>query len=106
MVTAIVILILLTIAASLASWLFGRWPAGRTRISSTALAIDGGGATLPIGTVAHLATGATTWWPRFMPVYDSSPPVPPAALASAAAWPTTTWVSAKQLTTFSTGLRP
>jgi hypothetical protein len=79
MVTAVVILILLTLAASLASWLFGQWLAGRTRISGTALAIGGGGAVLLIGTVAYLAIGATTWWQRFMPVFDSSPPLPPAA---------------------------
>lgn len=79
MVTAVVILILLTVAASLASWLFGQWLAGRTRVSSTALAIGGGGAVLLIGTVAYVAIGATTWWQRFMPVFDSSPLIPPAA---------------------------
>jgi hypothetical protein len=40
MVTAVVIFILLTVAASLASWLFGQWLAGRTRVSSTALAFQ------------------------------------------------------------------
>ena len=79
MVTAVVILILLTVAASLASWLFGQWLAGRLRVSSAALAIGGGGAMLLIGTVAYLAIGATTWWQRFMPVFDSAPPLPPAA---------------------------
>ena len=79
MVTAVVILILLTVVASLASWLFGQWLAGRTRVSSTALAIGGGGTVLLIGTVAYLAIGATTWWQRFMPVVDSSPLIPPAA---------------------------
>jgi hypothetical protein len=85
MVTAVVILILLTVAASLASWLFGQWLAGRTRVSSTALAIGGGGAMLLIGTVAYVAIGATTWWQRFMPVFDSSPLIPPAAPAPAPA---------------------
>lgn len=84
MVTTVVILILLTVAASLASWLFGQWLAGRIRVSSTALAIGGGGAVLLIGTVAYLAIGATTWWQRFMPVFDSSPPIPPAAAPASA----------------------
>ena len=88
MVTAVVIFILLTVAASLASWLFGQWLAGRTRVSGTALAIGGGGAMLLIGTVAYMAIGATSWWQRLMPVFDSSPLIPPAAApapASAAA---------------------
>jgi hypothetical protein len=50
MVTAVLILVLLTIAASLASWLFGQWLAGRTRISGAALAVGGAGAVLMIGT--------------------------------------------------------
>jgi len=79
MVTDVVILILLTIAASLASWLFGQWLAGRIRVSSTALAIGGGGALLLIGTVAYVAIGATTWWQRFMPVFDSAPVIQPGA---------------------------
>jgi hypothetical protein len=79
MITTIVILTLLTVVASLASWLFAQWLAARTRISGTALAIGGCGVVLLIGTVAYLAIGATTWWQRFMPVFDSSPLIPPAA---------------------------
>jgi hypothetical protein len=55
MVATVVILILLTVAASLASWLFGQWLARRIRVSSTALAIGGSGAVLLIGTVAYAA---------------------------------------------------
>ncbi|HEV8330950.1 MAG TPA: hypothetical protein VGQ22_06000 [Steroidobacteraceae bacterium] len=80
MVTAVVILTLLTVVASLASWLFGQWLAARTRISGAALAIGGGGVTLLVGTVAYLAIGASTWWQPFMPVFDSSPLIPPAAV--------------------------
>lgn len=79
MVTAALILVLLTIAASLASWLFGQWLAGRIRISGAALAVGGAGALLMIGTVAFVVIGATTWWQRLMPVQDSSPLIPSAA---------------------------
>src|ERR1044072_7228843 len=89
MVTTVVILILLTVAASLASWLFGQWLARRIRVSSTALAFGGGGAGLLIGTVAYLAIGATTWWQRFMTVFESSPPLPPAAASPAPLHPPT-----------------
>ncbi|HKS55817.1 MAG TPA: hypothetical protein VJS12_11050 [Steroidobacteraceae bacterium] len=79
MVTAVVILTLLTVVASLASWLFGQWLAARTRITGVALAIGGGGVTLLVGAVAFVMIGATTWWQRFVPVHDSSPLIPPAA---------------------------
>jgi hypothetical protein len=79
MVTAVVILILLTVVASLASWLFGQWLAARTRISGAALVIGGGGVALLVGAVAFVMIGATTWWQRFIPVFDSSPFIPPAA---------------------------
>jgi hypothetical protein len=41
MVTAVVILTLLTVAASLSSWLFGQWLTRRTRTSGAALALGG-----------------------------------------------------------------
>ncbi|HEY7638677.1 MAG TPA: hypothetical protein VH814_03045 [Steroidobacteraceae bacterium] len=81
MVTAVVILTLLTVAASLASWLFGQWLARRTRISATALAIGGGGTMLLIGAVAFVTIGATTSWQRFMPV-PAAPPLIAPTLAS------------------------
>lgn len=84
MITAVVILTLLTVVASLASWLFGQWLAARTRISGAALAIGGGGMVLLVGAVAFVTIGATTWWQRFMPVHDSSPLIPPVAAPASA----------------------
>jgi hypothetical protein len=79
MVTVVLIFTLLTIAASLASWLFGQWLAGRTRISGAALVAGGGGVVLLIGTVGFVVIGATTaWWQRLMPRQDFSPLTTPA----------------------------
>lgn len=93
MVTAALILTLLTVAASLASWLFGQWLARRMRISGVALAMGGGGALLLIGTVAVVTIGATTWWQRLMPVRASLPltaaAVEPSLAPRADAWPAT-----------------
>jgi hypothetical protein len=59
MVTAVIILVLLTIAASLASWLFGQWLAGRIRISGAALAVGGAGvALIPVQDSAPLVASA------------------------------------------------
>jgi hypothetical protein len=88
MASAVVILTLLTVAASLASWLFGQWLAGRARISPAALALGGGGVVLLIGIVAFVVVGATTWWQRLIPVQDSAPLIAPAAVSSGDAAPT------------------
>ena len=87
MVTAVVILTLLTVVASLASWLFGQWLGARPRISGAALAIGGGGVTLLVGAVAFVMIGATTGWQRFVPTHDSSPLIAPAPVAAQPANP-------------------
>jgi hypothetical protein len=87
MVTAVVILTLLTVVASLASWLFGQWLGARTRISGAALAIGGAGVTLLVGAVAFVMIGATTGWQRFIPIHDSSPLIAPAPVAAQPANP-------------------
>lgn len=91
MVTAVVIFILLTVVASLASWLFGQWLARRTGLSGIALAIGGGGVMLLIGAVAFVVIGVTTWWQQFIPVRDASQttapvmePAPAARISAAA----------------------
>jgi hypothetical protein len=78
MVTAVFILILLTVAASLASWLFGQWRARGTRISSIAFAMGGGGTVLLIGSVALVIFTATNEWRRLVPTQDFSPMIAPA----------------------------
>ncbi len=70
--TAVLIITLLTVAASLASWLFSQWLARRARISGAALAVGGGGTVLLIGAAALVVIGAATSWQRFMPAMDSS----------------------------------
>jgi len=78
MVTAVLIVVVLTIAASLASWLFGQWLATRNRVSGAALAIGGSGALVMIGTAAFVIIVAATSWQKLMPVMESSPLIAPA----------------------------
>ena len=89
MVTAVVIVTLLTVVASLASWLFGQWLARRTRISGAALAVGGGGVVLLIASVAVVIVAASSWWPQLMPVRDLQPLTDPATTSarSTDAWP-------------------
>jgi len=72
MATAVLIVTLLTVAASLASWLFSQWLARRARISSAALVVAGGGTVFLIGAVALILVAASTGWVHFIPVEDFS----------------------------------
>ena len=90
MATAVLIIVLLTVAASLASWLFGQWLAQRSRVSGAALALGGGGALVMVGTAAFVIITATTWWQKLVPVFDSSPLIAPAAAPTSSAAPATT----------------
>jgi hypothetical protein len=89
MVTAVVIVTLLTVAASLASWLFGQWLARRTRVSGAALAVGGGGAVLLIASVAVVIVTASSWWQQLLPVQDFGPLTDSAAKAAGSTddWP-------------------
>jgi hypothetical protein len=73
MVTSAVTIILLTIVASLASWLFSQWLARRARVSGLALAVGGVGTVLLLGAVALVMVTASTSWQQLMPVADASP---------------------------------
>lgn len=88
MASAVIIVTLLTVAASLASWLFGQWLARRARISSAALAIGGGGAVLLMAALVFVIVGASSGWQHLIPVQDFSLPANPASTArSTDAWP-------------------
>ncbi len=82
MVTSAVIVTLLTIVASLASWLFSQWLARRARVSSLALAVGGVGTVLLIGAVALMIVTASTSWQQLIPVADTSPLIRTAPLQS------------------------
>lgn len=88
MATAVLIVTLLTVAASLASWLFSQWLARRARISGAALALAGGGTVLLIGAVALIVVAASTGWVHFIPVEDFSmlepAPMPVGSIETAA----------------------
>jgi hypothetical protein len=80
MLTSAVIVTLLTIVASLASWLFSQWLARRARVSGLALAVGGVGTVLLIGAVALVMVTAATSWQQLIPVVDTSPLLAPAPM--------------------------
>jgi hypothetical protein len=81
MITSAVIVTLLTIVASLASWLFSQWLARRARVSGLALAVGGVGTVLLIGAVALVMVTASTSWQQLIPVEDFSALIEPAPVA-------------------------
>lgn len=85
MVTSAVIVTLLTIVASLASWLFSQWLARRARVSGLALAVGGVGTVLLIGAVALVMVTASTSWQQLIPVVDTSPLITPAPMPTQSA---------------------
>ncbi|HET9445489.1 MAG TPA: hypothetical protein VFO35_04475 [Steroidobacteraceae bacterium] len=89
MATSVVVITLLTIVASLASWLFSQWLARRARISALALAAGGVGSTLLIGAVALVMVTTTTSWRQLIPIADTSPLVAPEPPPERSAWPAT-----------------
>jgi len=88
MATAVLVITLLTLAASLASWLFSQWLA-RRQISAAALAVGGGGVVLLIASVAFVMVAASTGWRQLIPVQDfaSTLDAGPTAACSTDAWP-------------------
>ena len=86
MAIAVLIIALLTLAASLASWLFSQWLAKRTRVSAAALAVGGAGVVLLVCAVAFVIVGASSGWLHLIPVEDFSSDSPQAA-RSTEAWP-------------------
>jgi hypothetical protein len=87
MATAVLVITLLTLAASLASWLFSQWLARKARVSPAALAVGGGGAVLLIASVAFVMVAASTGWRQLIPVQDFSATLEPKATRSTDAWP-------------------
>ena len=85
MASAVLIITLLTLAASLASWLFSQWLAKRARVSAAALAVGGGGAVLLISALAFVIVGASSGWLHLIPVQDLSPSIEPAPMPTRAA---------------------
>jgi hypothetical protein len=85
MAIAVLIITLLTLAASLASWLFSQWLARRTGISAAILAVGGGGAVLLVSALAFVIVGASSGWLHLIPVQDFSPLIEPAPMPTRAA---------------------
>ncbi|MGH8189552.1 MAG: hypothetical protein ACREUC_23550, partial [Steroidobacteraceae bacterium] len=70
MLSAALILVLLAVAGSLASWLFGQW-SSRGWQPTVTLAVAGAGALLLTGTAAITIIAATSGWKPFMPIVDA-----------------------------------
>lgn len=70
MLWAALILVLLAVAGSLASWLFGHW-SSRGRPPTGTLVVAGAGALLLTGTAALTIIAATSGWKPFMPIVDA-----------------------------------
>jgi hypothetical protein len=85
MATAVLIITLLTLAASLASWLFSQWLARRAGISTAALAVGGGGAVLLVSAVAFVIVAASSGWLHLIPAQDFSPMIEPAPMPTRSA---------------------
>jgi hypothetical protein len=85
MAAAVLIITLLTLAASLASWLFSQWLARRTGISTAALAVGGGGVVLLVSAVAFVIVGASSGWLHLIPVQSFSPLIEPAPMSARSA---------------------
>ena len=100
MFTALLVLLLLVLAASLASWLFNQWLSEQRRASALTIGLGGMGLVLLLGASALtiVSTSATwrTWMPGLEQVLPAStenaPPVAIADLGSAGQWPATTCV--------------
>jgi len=97
MAIAVLIITLLTLAASLASWLFSQWLAKRARVSTAALAVGGAGAVLLISAVAFVIVGAASGWQHWVPGQEFSSPFDSAsASASGAALSSDAWPAKQQ----------
>jgi tetratricopeptide (TPR) repeat protein len=70
MLSAALIIVLLAVAGSLASWLLGQW-SSRGRPRTTTLVLAGSAALLLTGTAAVTILVATRGWKPFVPVVDS-----------------------------------
>lgn len=99
MFTALLILLLLALAASLGSWLFSQWLTEQRRASALSLGLGGMGLVLLLGAsaVAIVSTSATwqAWIPglqQALPAAGKAERVAVADLGTAEQWPATTCI--------------
>ncbi|HEY0682585.1 MAG TPA: hypothetical protein VGD45_09650 [Steroidobacter sp.] len=106
MFTALLILVLLVLAASLGSWLFNQWLSEQRRASALSLGIGGMGLVLLLGASAVAIVSTSATWQAWIPGFeralpDSSTkgaPVAVADLGTADQWPATTCIKPLRVT--------
>lgn len=100
MYSALLILMLLAMLASLGSWLFSQWLGAQRRASALALGLGGAGLLLLLGATAVAVVSASASWQSWIPGFDATAsktsavaaPVAVADLGNAAQWPATTCI--------------
>jgi hypothetical protein len=104
MASALLILVLLALIASLGSWLFSQWSSKQRRASALAVGLGGTGLLILLGATATAVICISLGWRQWLPGFDSAapklrtagPPVAVAALGTAADWPATACIKPLQ----------
>ena len=99
MLTALLILLLLVLVASLGSWLFSQWLSEQRRASALSLGLGGMGLVLLLGASAMAIVSTSASWQAWIPGFKQAlpeavmaEPVAVADLGTAEQWPATTCI--------------
>lgn len=105
--SALLVLVLLALVASLGSWLFSQWLSEQRRASALALGLGGTGLLVLLGATAVAVVSTSANWQHWVPGFDApasraksvAAPVAIADLGTAEHWPATTCIKPLHATT-------